>query len=66
MDILYLHIDQDILDARYVPNHGTVEPNGPDMEQVLSAIDVVMATQKVVAFALVSIYEKGDGAEISI
>ena len=27
-DYLYLHIDSDILDERYVPNHGTKEPNG--------------------------------------
>jgi arginase len=66
VDMLYLHIDQDILDARYVPNHGTVEPNGPGMEQVLAVIETVMATGKVVAFALVSVYGKGEGADSSI
>ena len=66
VDMLYLHIDQDILDARYVPNHGTVEPNGPSMEQVLAVIDTVMATGKVVAFALVSVYGEGEGSETSI
>jgi arginase len=66
VDMLYLHVDQDVLDACYVPSHGTVEPNGPDMDQVLAAVDSVMATGKVAAFALVSLYGAGKGAEISI
>jgi arginase len=66
VDMLYMHIDEDILDARYVPNHGTVEPGGPSLEQVLEVIDIVMATGKVIAFALVSVYGKGEGAETSI
>lgn len=66
VDMIYLHIDQDILDARYVPNHYTVEPNGPSMEQVLAVVDTVMATNKVVAFAIVSVYGMGEGAETSI
>ena len=64
-DYLYLHIDSDILDARFVPNHGTKEPNGPDIAQVSAAIDTVMATDKVVAFAIVSVYGRGEGAEIT-
>jgi arginase len=65
-DMLYLHVDADILDESYVPNHGTREPNGANMEQVLAAIDVVMSTGKVVAFALVSIYGEGEGSETSV
>jgi len=58
-DIIYLHIDADILDESFVPSHGTKEPNGPSIEQTLAAIDTVMATGKVVALALVSIYNQG-------
>lgn len=65
-DIIYLHIDSDILDERYVPNHGTVEPNGPSMDEVMGALDVVMATGKVAVLALVSVYGAGEGAETSI
>jgi arginase len=65
-DVLYLHIDSDILDEAYTPNHGTKEPNGPDMEQVLAAIDTVMATGKVVAFAVVSVYGEGEGSDVSV
>lgn len=64
-DLLYLHIDSDILDAALVPNHGTREPNGPNLEQVLAAVDQVMATGKVATFAVVSVYGEGEGSEIS-
>lgn len=64
-DLIYLHIDADILDLRYVPNHGTREPNGPDMDQVLAAVETVMATGKVAAYAVVSVYGNGEGAATS-
>ena len=65
-DLLYLHVDSDILDEAFVPNHGTKEPGGPDMAQVQAAIRTVMATSKVVALAVVSVYGEGEGSEISI
>ena len=65
-DYLYLHIDSDILDESYVPNHGTKEPNGPEMKQVLQAVDTVMATGKVVALAVVSVYGEGEGSERTV
>jgi arginase len=65
-DMLYLHVDADILDESFVPNHGTREPNGPDMKQVQAAIETVMATQKVIAFAVVSVYGEGEGSEVSV
>jgi arginase len=64
-DMLYLHIDSDILDIAWVPNHNTGEPDGPSMAQVREAIETVMATGKVVAFAVVSVSGKGEGAEIA-
>ena len=65
-DLLYLHIDADILDARYVPNHHTKEPDGPSMDQVLAAIDTVMATGKVGIAALVSIWTDGEGGDVAL
>ena len=66
VDLIYFHIDSDILDERYTPNHITKEPNGPDMDQVKAAIDIVMATGKVAAFAVVSVFGDGEGAEIAV
>ncbi|MBA2519167.1 MAG: arginase family protein [Chloroflexia bacterium] len=65
-DLLYLHIDSDILDERYVPNHRTKEPDGPTMEQVVTAIETVMATGKVVTFAIVSVWADGDGGDVAV
>jgi len=65
-DLLYLHVDSDILDARFVPNHGTRTPNGPNLSQVQAALDTVMATGKVAAFAVVSVYGAGAGSDISV
>ena len=65
-ELLYLHVDADILDERYVPNHGTREPSGPNMDQVLAAIDTVIATGKVAALAVVSIYGEGEGSQVSV
>jgi arginase len=65
-DLLYLHIDSDILDERYVPNHRTREPNGPSMEQVLTAVETVMATGKVATYAIVSVWADGEGGETAV
>jgi arginase len=65
-DLIYLHVDSDILDERYVPNHRTKEPNGPSMEQVRAAIDTVMATGKVVTYAMVSVWADGDGGDVAV
>ncbi len=65
-DMLYLHIDSDILDESYVPNHGTKEPDGPSMAQVVAAIETVMATGKVAALALVSVCGEGEGSDVAV
>lgn len=65
-DKIYFHIDSDILDESYVPNHGTKEPNGPNMQQVQDAIAAVMATGKVAVTAVVSVYGSGEGRDTSV
>jgi len=65
-DVIYLHIDEDVLDERYVPNHGTVEPNGPDMEAVLDAVRIVLRTGKVHGYGLVSVNVQGEGGKASL
>jgi arginase len=65
-DLIYLHVDSDILDESAVPSHGYKEPDGPDIEQVLAAVETVMATGKVVAFAVVSVYGEGEGSQTTV
>jgi arginase len=65
-DLLYVHIDSDVLDGSLVPSHQYREPDGPDLEQVQAAVETVMSTGKVAAQAVVSVYGEGEGSEISI
>ena len=66
VDYLYLHIDSDILDEAFQPNHPTAEPNGPDDKTVDALIEHVMSTGKVVALAVVSINPQEPGGAISL
>lgn len=66
VDHIYLHIDADVLDARYQPNHPTVEPDGPSLEDVNAAMDIVLATGKVRAFGVVSVNAQGPEGPVSM
>ncbi len=65
-DALYLHIDSDILDASLTPNHGTKEPNGPNVAETVAAIRTVLDTGKVIALGLVSVNSAGEGGDVSL
>jgi arginase len=65
-DVVYLHVDEDVLDECFVPNHGTREPNGPDVAATLRAIRLVLQTGKVRGYGLVSVNARGDGARESV
>jgi arginase len=65
-DMVYLHIDLDILDEEFVPDHITAEPHGPSLDQVSAAVDLVMATGKVVALAIVSIFNQGESSQTTV
>ena len=65
-DVICLHIDLDILDERFVPNHNTPEPNGPDPFVTMERIRTVMETGKVSAYTVTSVYHPiRDGQDIS-
>ncbi len=66
VDLIYLHVDLDVLDASLAPSHDTKEPNGPDIAETLSAIQTVIDTGIVRAFGLVAIYPIREGADVSL
>ncbi len=55
VDMIYLHIDLDVLDGKYLPNSLFVEENGPELDTALDNIKAVMDTGKVIALSLVSV-----------
>jgi len=55
-DLLYVHIDLDVLDPALVPAHYAREPGGPGVEEILAALAPIFETGRVGAFALVSLY----------
>lgn len=65
-DHIYVHIDCDVLDESYVPNHRTKVSNGPAIAHVVDAVGRVMASGKVAAFAVVSVSGAGPGHDISV
>jgi arginase len=65
-DMLYLHVDLDILDPSLIPAHMAQEPEGPDVAQTIAALERVFDTGKVGAFALVSLYATRPGGDESI
>ena len=56
VDVLYLHIDADVLDNGFIPNVNTPEPNGPDIWTVMRNLQIVMDTDKVALTNLASIF----------
>lgn len=56
VDALYLHIDADVLNHRYVPNAACVAQGGPSIHTVIDNIRVVMETGKVLVYGTYGFY----------
>lgn len=60
VDVIYLHIDGDILDAQFTPGQYTARTGGAHVETAMDNIRAVMETDKVIAFSLVSMFHEND------
>ncbi|GIW03789.1 MAG: arginase [Thermomicrobiales bacterium] len=65
-EVLYLHVDADVLDASQQPSHPTAEPGGPGLPETQKAIEAVMRTGRVAAFGVVSVNPSGEGGPVSV
>jgi arginase len=54
-DLLYLHIDLDVLDPRLVPSSSTPSADGLTVDELVTVIATVLATAKVAAITLSSL-----------
>ena len=59
--LIYLHVDLDVLDPRFVPSASTPAANGPTVEELATAMSTVLQTGKVAAIAISSL-NPGAGA----
>lgn len=55
-DALYLHIDADVLNNRYVPTAACVAAGGPSIDTALRNIRIVMETGKVLVYGTYGFY----------
>ena len=53
-DLIYVHIDMDVLDPAEVPGHPLTVPNGPTSEELAAAISLMFTYEKAVAFGVAS------------
>lgn len=59
--LLYLHIDLDVLDPRFVPSASTPSANGLTIDELVGTMGIVLETGKVAAVAITSL-NPGAGA----
>ena len=53
-DVIYIHVDMDVLDPREVPGHPLTVPNGPTSKQLAAALTEMFKYKKVAAFSVAS------------
>jgi arginase len=66
VDVLYVHVDLDILDPSLIPSHMAHAGNGPGIEETVAALGTCFDTRAVDVFALVSYYATRPGGDVSV
>lgn len=54
VDVIYVHVDMDVLDPDEVPGHGLAVPDGPSSKALAAAIAVMFENQKTAALGIAS------------
>lgn len=54
VDVVYVHVDMDVLEPDEVPGHGLAVPDGPSSEALAAAIGVMFENPKTVALGIAS------------
>jgi arginase family enzyme len=53
-DVIYIHVDMDVLDPRDVPGHPLTVPDGPTSKELAAALTEMFKYEKVAAFGVAS------------
>ncbi|MCH8334405.1 MAG: arginase family protein [Proteobacteria bacterium] len=54
VDVVYVHVDMDVLDPDEVPGHGLTVPDGPSSKALAAAIGVMFENPKTIALGIAS------------
>ena len=65
-DLIYIHIDTDVLNPGEMPGHTTPEPNGFSSEQLAKCLEVMCSYPKVACLGVASMPTEGDPDGASI
>lgn len=66
VDLVYVHIDLDVLDPAEIPGHPLTAPNGPTSEELAAALAIMFEHPKAAAFGLASYPHRDDPGGITI
>ncbi|UCH96324.1 MAG: arginase family protein [Candidatus Aminicenantes bacterium] len=53
-DIIYIHVDMDVIEPKEVSGHGLTVPNGPTSKELASALKVMFKYKKAAALGIAS------------
>jgi arginase len=59
-DIIYIHVDTDVLSAEEVPGHSTPVSDGCNSDQLSATLEAMFRYQKAASFGVASLPTKGD------
>jgi len=65
-DIIYIHVDTDVLSAEEVPGHSTPVPDGCNSDQLSATLETIFRYPKVASFGVASFPTKGDPKGIAL
>ncbi|MCG8606255.1 arginase family protein [bacterium] len=65
-DLIYIHIDMDVLDPKEVHGHPLTVPNGPTSEELGTALELMFKYEKAAALGIASYPYRDDPNKVSL
>ncbi len=65
-DVIYVHIDLDVITPEEMPGHGTPAPNGPTSDELAETLEIIFKHPKIRALGLASYPGKKDTEKIGL
>jgi arginase len=65
-DIIYVHVDTDVLSAEEVPGHTTPVPDGCNSDQLAATLEAMFRYPKAASFGVASLPTKGDPEGVAL